>query len=126
MVDTELDVDMGGQRTAIEVDGVQGWFTRLGPDDFLRLEDRDKAREQWLEWRFERSVYTYIKGDRWLEDPPGKLRGEAIALQWNRDGVHYVLIAQDKDPMNKEELLKIANSMAPSEYPFAGFGSRPG
>ena len=27
LVDTELDVDMGGQRTAIEVDGVQGWFT---------------------------------------------------------------------------------------------------
>ena len=47
-------------------------------------------------------------------------------MQWNRDGVHYVLIAQDKDPMNKEELLKIANSMAPAEYPFAGFGSRPG
>ena len=127
LVDTELDVDMGGQRTAIEVDGVQGWFTRLRPDDFLRLEDRDKAREQWLEWRFERSVYTYIKRSRGPEDSPGnKLRGEAIALQWNREGIHYVLIAQDKDPMNKEELLKTANSMAPSEWPFPSFGSRPG
>ena len=32
-VDYQLDVDMGGQRTPVEVDGVQGWFTRLGPDE---------------------------------------------------------------------------------------------
>ncbi len=52
------------------------------------------------------------------------MRGRAIALQWNRDSVHYALIAQDIEPMNKDELLNIANSMAPSEWPFPSF-SRP-
>ena len=125
-VDYPLDVDMGGQRTPVEVDGVQGWFTRLGPDEFVFPEDDEESRVMWQEWRFDRSMYSLIAMDRQPGYISSRLSGPAIALQWNRDGRHYVLIAQDIEPMNKEELLKIANSMAPAEYPFAGFGSRPG
>ena len=30
----EFDLDMGGDRASVEVDGVQGWFTRLSSEDF--------------------------------------------------------------------------------------------
>ena len=72
------------------------------------------------DWKFDRKIYISISRER----AGGSMRGRAIALQWNRDSVHYALIAQDIEPMNKDELLNIANSMAPSEWPFPSF-SRP-
>ena len=125
-VDYQLDVDMGGQRTPVEVDGVQGWFTRLGPDELFEPEDEEESSVMWQEWRFDRTFYMLIAGERRPGSIISRLSGPAIALQWNRDGRHYVLIAQDIEPMNKDELLKMANSMAPSEWPFPSFGSRPG
>lgn len=123
-VDYPLDVDMGGQRTPIEVDNVQGWFTRLGPDEFVEPEDDDESRAMWQEWRFDRTFYALIAGERRPWSIISRLSGPAIALQWNRDGRHYVLIAQDIAPMSKEELLKMANSLAPSEWPFPSFAGR--
>ena len=123
-VDYPLDVDMGGQRTPVEVDSVQGWFTRLGPDEFVFPEDDEESSAMWREWRFDRTFYALIAMDRQHGYISSKLLGPAIALQWNRDGRHYVLIAQDIEPMNKEELLKMANSMAPSEWPFPSFAGR--
>ena len=123
LVDTEMDMDMGGERTPIEVDGVQGWLTRLGPDEFVKPKGREEILAQLREWKFDRKIYISISSER-AGGPTNRLLGRAMALQWNRDGVHYVLIAQDKDPMNKDELLKMANSMAPSEWPFPSF-SRP-
>ena len=117
---------MGGQRTPVEVDSVQGWFTRLGPDELFEPEDEEESRVMWQEWRFDRTLlYANSYGSQ-AGDIISRLSGPAIALQWNRDGRHYVLIAQDIEPMNKDEMLKMANSMAPSEWPFPSFGSRPG
>ena len=56
-----------------------------------------------------------------IEDPSAtnyRLFGEAIALQWSRDGVHYCLIAQNVEPMSVDDLLRMADSMASAESPW--------
>lgn len=35
----------------------------------------------------------------------------AIAVQWNKDGVHYVVVAEGKDPIDEELVLRMANSL---------------
>ena len=125
----EFDLDMGGERESAEVDGVQGWFTRLSSEDFYPPTDGSplfSVKENWPEGAGGESGYIGVLFEREIhpprESPPGGavfsdslLWGPAIALQWNRDGVHHLLIAQDIEPMNEDELLKMANSMAPSD-----------
>ncbi len=113
LIDIELEVDLGGQRNPVTVDGVQGWFTRLGPDDFTPL---NQATVEEGTSGFGLGIYGLISAKRRQGGIKG-IEGEAIALQWNKEGIHYLLIAQDIEPMNEKELLKIANSMASSELP---------
>ena len=65
-VDYPLDVDMGSQRTPVEVDSVQGWFTRLGPNEFVEPEDEEESSAMWQEWRFDRTHYALIAGSAGL------------------------------------------------------------
>ena len=119
LVDTELEMDLEGQeRAPVEVDGVQGWLTKLGPDEFIEPEDRDEKFELWRGWFYDRAVYVQVMGARSSDAYGNGMLGPAIALQWNNKGIHYLLIAQDRDLMNASVLLQIANSMAPSEFPF--------
>ncbi len=115
------EVDLGGQsRTAVHVDGVQGWLTRLDILDFVEPNRDDPEYEEYrtrnVEWEYDRGIYNrLIYGRRdFLLSPSA---GPAIALQWNRDGYHYLIFAKDKEPLNAEVLMDIANSMAPSPYP---------
>ena len=115
----EMDMD-GQSRTAVEVDGVQGWLSRLDILDFVEPNRDDPSYEDYRalrrEWEYDRRIYSrLIYGRRdFLMDPSA---GPAIALQWNREGFHYLLFAKDKEPLNAEVLMRIANSMAPSPYP---------
>ncbi len=134
----EFDLDMGGERVTVEVDGVTGWFTRLDAKDFYPPDDSPSLsiRNSWPQEAREQSGYNIVLGERRtpaFEVPCPKMMpggeveclppewndsllwGEAIALQWNRDGTHHLLIAQDIEPMNESELFKMANSMAPSD-----------
>ena len=71
----------------------------------------------WQKYTESRGVIVEVpEGERWRWSD-SLLWGPAIALQWNRDGVHHLLIAQDIEPMNETELFRMANSMAPSKYP---------
>ena len=114
LVDTELEMDMGGVWERVEVDGVRGWLTRLGAGDFLEPGEREARSAQSLEWRYDRRIYSRLSSAR-RDITGGVPWGDAIALQWNRDGIHYLLIAQDWEPVTVDELLKMANSMAPSD-----------
>ena len=125
----EFDLDMGRERVPVEVDGVQGWLTRLSSDDFYPPTDGSPiftAMSNWPDSARGESGYVGVLSEREIhaptEQPPrpaeffdSLLWGPAIALQWNRDGVHHLLIAQDIEPMNEDELFRIANSMAPSD-----------
>ena len=115
MVETELEVDMGGVREPVEVDGVRGWLTRLGTGDFWELEETEVRDAQYREWRYDRTIYTSLLVAR--RDGSGPW-GDAIALQWNRDDIHYLLVAQDWKPTAQDELLKMANSMEREDLPF--------
>lgn len=115
----EMDLE-GQSRTAVEVDGVQGWLSRLDYLDFVEPNRDDPGYEDYRllrrEWEYDRRIYSrLIYGRRdFLLDP---FAGPAIALQWNRDGYHYLLFAKDKEPLTAQVLMDIANSMAPSPYP---------
>ena len=125
----EFDLDMGGDRASVEVDGVQGWFTRLSSEDFHPPTDGSPiftVMRNWPDSARGESGYVGVLFERNSpgprEVPPGMvvvsdylLWGQAIALQWNREGVHHLLIAQDIEPMNEDELLKMANSMSHSD-----------
>jgi hypothetical protein len=41
------------------------------------------------------------------------LAGDAVALQWNRNGMHYLLIGQEEGRITQDILIRMANSMAP-------------
>ena len=113
-VDTELEMDIGGVREPMEMDGVQGWLTHLGPADLVRPDDGQARFRLMQEWRYDRRIYLSVSNARVYQ--PSSLWGDAIALQWNRDGIHYLLIAQNALPITLDELLKMANSMAPAEF----------
>ena len=49
--------------------------------------------------------------------PSYTLFGEAIALQWNRGGMHYILIAQNIEPLILEDLFEMADSMVQPKLP---------
>ena len=125
----EFDLDMGGEREPVEVDGVQGWLTRLSSEDFHPPTDGSPiftVMRNWPDGARGESGYVGVLFERNSpgprEVPPGMvvvsdylLWGQAIALQWNREGVHHLLIAQDIEPMNEDELFKMANSMSHSD-----------
>ena len=114
LVATELEMDIGGERERVEVDGVQGWLSRLSAEDFVPPpERRDVLRELW----YDRIVYYGLFTNR---GPTGfeTLNGPIITLQWNRDGIHYLLVSQDSEPVTVDEMLKIANSFARAEFPY--------
>ena len=118
----EMDLE-GQSRTAVEVDGVQGWLSRLDILDFVLPNRDDLSYKDYMalrmEWDYDRHIYSQLIRARreFLSDP---LAGPAIALQWNREGFHYLLFAEDREPLNAEVLMRIANSMAPSPYPEYG------
>ena len=127
-VGSEFDLDMGGERAPVEVDGAPGWFTRLSSEDFHPPTDGSPiftAMRNLPERARGESGYVGVLSERNTPPDPtpqGRagvsdylLWGPAIALQWNREGVHHLLIAQDIEPMNEDELFKMANSMAPSD-----------
>ena len=114
LVATELEMNMGGEMERVEVDGVQGWLSHLAAEDFTPPSERlDLVREYW----YDRYVYLELQakrgptGVRTLDEP-------IITLQWNRDGIHYLLVGQDREPVTVDEMLKIANSFAPAEFPY--------
>ena len=107
-------MDMEGQeRTSVAVDGVEGWLTHLGPTDFYPPIENKDFNTFTNSWRYDRTIYR-----RALVYRGTYLWGPAIVLQWNREGTHYLLMAQEREPMNVELLLQMANSMAPAEFPF--------
>ena len=161
----QFDMDLGGERRKVEVDGVEGWLTYLGRDAFYPpdVEERFRAIESgWPEGASGLKSYSSILWNRHLPgqsnldpsvdapniegdnveylsigmacdrpyvefkfsctqrkdtSPTYTLFGEAIALQWNREGVHYILIAQDIEPMNEGDLFKMANSLTRPRLP---------
>ena len=127
-VGSEFDLDMGGERAPVEVDGAPGWFTRLSSEDFHPPTDGSPiftAMRNLPESARGESGYVGVLSERNTPPDPtpqgravvsdNLLWGPAIALQWNREGVHHLLIAQDIEPMNEDELFKMANSMVPSD-----------
>ncbi len=111
-----LDVDLGAPRTAVDVDGTTGWLTRLSARDFTRPVDREERRRMTEGWDYNRSVYRWLLTAR-AEDFGSGLKGEAIALQWNKGEIHHILIANTTEPMTQEILFRIANSLSPAPYP---------
>jgi hypothetical protein len=105
-VPKELDIDKAG-KVPISVDGVQKWLWHLRPQDLLPHED---PSQDVIDVRLGREVYTYIRHYR---IPGHFLSGPAIAILWNENGIHYILVAQDRAPMDEQVLLRMANSMAP-------------
>ncbi len=113
LVDRELNVDLGSSAsTPVRVDDVHGQLSRLGSDDFTRPVDSDVYQALHRNWYYDRTVYLGL-----LSSPERQIspKRPVIVLQWNRDGKHYLLVAQDKEPFTEEELLKVANSMVESE-----------
>ena len=125
VVDTEVEMDLGGQREPIAVDGVQGWLTHLRPEDFVPPAERRDFYAVTKDWRLDHTVYREALDYR---ASALHLYGPAIALQWNREGTHYLTMAQEEEPMTVELLLQMANSMAPGEFPFeyGPYGLPPG
>ncbi len=78
------------------------------PVAYLSIESA--CDEPYVEFRFA----CVQREDVW---PTYTLFGEAIALQWNREGVHHILIAQNKEPTAVNDLLNMSNSMMPPELP---------
>jgi hypothetical protein len=112
----EMEMDLGSQdKTSIDVDGVQGWLWHLGSQDFVRPESSDEYSALTQDWTYDRSIYKAIFDAR--IDVSKSPTGEAIAIQWNREDIHYLLFAKDREPMTEDVLIQIANSMAPSKYP---------
>ena len=114
VVDTEVEMDLGGQREPVTVDGVQGWLTHLGPEDFVPP-TQGSFYEFTNDWRYDRTVYR--KALKYRVSALG-IWGPALALQWNREGTHYLMMVQSREPMTAELLLQMADSMAPGEFPF--------
>ena len=109
-------MDLGGQETTtMTVDGVQGRLWRLGSQDFIRPRSNEAYKALIRDWEYDRSFYTSILTARSSEFNP--FSGEAIALQWNREGVHYLIFARDMEPITEDVILEIANSMASATYP---------
>lgn len=114
LVATELEMDMGGERERVEVDGVQGWLSHLSAEDFVPPPER---RDVLRELRYDRFVYYGLltrRGPKGFET----LNGPIITLQWNRGGIHYLLVGQDKEPVTVDDMLKMANSFASAEFPY--------
>ena len=79
------------------------------PVAYLSIESA--CDEPYVEFRFA----CIQREDVW---PIYTLFGEAISLQWNRECVHYILIAPDMGPITVNDLFKMANSMIQSDPPF--------
>ena len=61
-----FDLDMGGDRRSIQVDGVTGWFTRLGAEDFSPPADSPVLglTDTWPQEAREQSGYSSVLGQR--------------------------------------------------------------
>ncbi len=121
----EVEIDTR-DKTPVTVDGTEGWLWHLGPEDLMEdwVDPRDRPQEElygsrrvymdFTERRVPPWPATLENGSYHPANPDGGLiPGPAIPLQWNRDGVHYVLIAQDMEPMSVDILLSMANSLGP-------------
>lgn len=122
----EMEMDLGGVREPVDVDGARGWFWRLDESDFLPPANHDLELTEAKELSragLLRERLMYIDEIRHIRAYDGAhtripfrghlLSGRAIALQWNREGIHYIVIAKDKPPMSREALFAMADSMAP-------------
>lgn len=116
---TEREIDLGGERERVEVDGGQGWLSRLSAEDFVTPLKTSEARE---EYRYARNAYDTLLRRR-SGTGSERLEGPIITLQWNKDGIHYLLVGRDREPVTVDDLLKMANSFAPAEFPYP-WGSR--
>jgi hypothetical protein len=107
------------QREPVDVDGVQGWLWHLSLDDLAppRIEGEHIMYARLRGYRRQESPAKLENGSYTPTSSGGFISGPAISVQWNRDGVLNVLIAQDVEPMNEDVLLSIANSLKPTtEY----------
>ena len=113
----DLEVNLGGlPRTAVEVDGVQGWLTHLSPQDFISPPRNSEEYDRLTQgWDYDRSVYERLLWSR--SEETDSMWGQAIALQWNKDGFHHLLAANVNEEMTAEVLLRMANSMTPAPFP---------
>jgi hypothetical protein len=116
-VGKNLELDLGGSRVPVQVDGVEGWLWRLGTGDFTPPWDSNEFEKLQREWKRDKTIYIVLLEYRRAPDL-GPLGGVALALQWNKNGNHFLLVAQDKEPMSDDTLQRIANSLVPlKEWP---------
>lgn len=111
-----LDVDLGAPRTTVDIDGTMGWLTHLSAQDFSASDDMEEYRRITEGWDYDRRVYSWLLFERGYGFE-SELGGAAIALQWNKSGIHHLLVAKAREPMTQEILLEIANSLTPAPFP---------
>lgn len=121
----EMDAQTNG-RAPIQVGGVTGWAWRLEPGDFI--EDPNAiAGEEWVQGsltlalaqRFKSlpdaigRAYLYFDAAGTRHGEFGRLAGPALAIQWNKDRQHYLLMSEDRTPITGEVLRAMADSLVP-------------
>lgn len=118
----DLSINTEGKEP-VQVDGVQGWLWRLGPEEFMQQQDGaslspETIRPALLEEFdsdadvFRRAApYRQLYGS-WREEGE-EVSGDAIALQWNKDGRHYLLAGPLRSGITEDVLLTLANSLKP-------------
>ncbi len=112
----ELDIDLGAPRTAVDVDGTTGWLTQLSGQVFAAVYDKEEYYRVTEGWDYDRKVYSWLLFERGYALQSG-IGGAALALQWNKDGIHHLLVANTTEPMTEEILFQIANSLSPAPFP---------
>ena len=108
IVPQEFEIQTG-EKSPVDVDGVSGWLWMLAADDLRRPIDPDVRRERSRATPEERRIYLWLQNER--KSKPRSIEGPAIALQWNKNGAHYVFFAQHRGLMDLDTLLQMANSL---------------
>jgi hypothetical protein len=121
MIPREMEVDLGGIKDEVFVDGVAAIVSRLEPDDFVSprgLGEHSQDHERWdpVEGQSGQTLYNEIYRLRSPYSGRGGLvgnvlSGEALAIQWNKDGRHYILIGKKKGPITLDVLVNMAKSV---------------
>ncbi len=115
--DEEFHPKFSSTRLAV-VDGINDGISELGEDvlsevvgdartsgelsNFLGLDPDD---DPWSRTRLYRDIADLRSPERQL------LEGPAIAVWWNKDGIHYVIVGQSRPPITEAILLRMANSL---------------
>ncbi len=126
----ELDIQTEG-KTPFQVDGVTGWLWRLDRDVFVE-DPTVIAGDEWLQGnslkqalaeRFDSlpkaigRAYLYFDAAGSRHGEFGRLSGPALAIQWNKDKQHYLLIGERRAPITEDVLRTMADSLVAKEEP---------